>query len=287
MKAAEALDSFADVSLGFQSLLVGDCFQDVLVTAVCISQADTPKDKRVPNPDISSASYLDHAVGTEAVTTVDNLDSGGSNPFKWITVFVLATALATGMCVCLGVVCVRRSGSSSSTAAESMATVAAAQRRKTTGGNAAAEHVVVDGSILDTPRSSQYKNENRMFHSPAATDARRGGGRSRLSAEQKRAALNARSNPLFGAGKAAESGENFAVLSSGSDFTGLTDQQEGEGEGEEGEELEVSGRNPMFQEPRHVPRLSALDFGRTIDEPDDGSDPAAEFWRPGARGETE
>lgn len=271
MKAAAALDSFADVSRGFSSLLVGDCFEDVLVTAVCISQADTPRDKRVPNPSISSASYLDHAVEAEAVAAVDDLDKGGgSSPFKWITIFVLVTALTTGMCVCLGVVCVRRSSVAAA------ATVASQQPKPTVGTKA--ENVAVDGSVLDT----RYKNENRMFSS-GATGARRGG--SRLSAAQKRAALNARGNPLFGAQKAGESGENFAVLSSGSDFTGFTEQQEG-GENEEEEELEVSSRNPMFQEPRHVPRLSALDFGRTIDEADDGLDPAAEFWRPGAGGET-
>lgn len=276
MKAAAALDSFADVSRGFSSLLIENCFEDVLVTAVCISQADTPKDKRVPNPSISSASYLDHAMGAEAVTAADDLDKGGgSNPFEWITIFVLATALATGMCICLGVVCVRRSS------AAAAVTVAAQQPKATEG--IKAKHVVVDGSVLDNPGSSQYQNENRMFSS-AATGTRRGG--SRLSAAQKRAALNARSNPLFGAQKAGESGENFAVLSSGSDFTGLTEQQEGGEEGEEEEELEVSAQNPMFQEPRHVPRLSALDFGRTIDEADDGLDPADEFWRPGARGDT-
>ena len=267
MKAAAALDAFTDVALGFNSLLVGDCFEDVLITSVCISQADTPRDKRVPNPDISSASVLDHAVGTEAVTAIDDLVKGGSNPFKWITIFVLATALATGVCVCPGVFCVRRSSG--------VAAVTVVAQSKTTE-NTKAEDVVVDGSVLDTPKASQYQKENRMFSS-AATGTSRG---SRLSAAQKRAALNARSNPLFGA-KAGESSEDFTVLSSvtGSDFTSLTEQQEED-------EREVSARNPMFQEPGHVPRLSALDFGRTIDEADDGLDPAPEFWRRGARGET-
>ncbi|CAM9948915.1 unnamed protein product, partial [Laminaria digitata] len=280
MKAAAALDSFADVAQGFRSLLIGDCFEDVLITAVSISQADAPKDKRVPNRDNSSASYLDHAIGTETAVSNTSLDTAGSNPFKWITIFVLATALATGVCVCLGILCVRRSNSGAAAAAAAGGTKVARHRNNSE--DNATEHVVVDGSVLDTPKYSQYKKENRMFSSSAATGPTRRGS-SRLSAAQKRAAVNARSSPFFGT-KAGNSNEDFAVLSSvtGSSFSGLTEHQEEEEEREPGH-----AQNPTtFQEPGHVPRLSALDFGRTIDEADGERDPVPEFWRRGARGGT-
>ncbi|CAN0040826.1 unnamed protein product [Ectocarpus sp. 12 AP-2014] len=53
---------------------------------------------------------------------------------------------------------------------------------------------------------------------------------------------------------------------------------------------ELPTENPLFASPnasksRHVPRLSGLDFGKTIDEDTGGdSDVASEFWRRSNRG---
>ncbi|CAN0440971.1 unnamed protein product [Ectocarpus sp. 12 AP-2014] len=53
---------------------------------------------------------------------------------------------------------------------------------------------------------------------------------------------------------------------------------------------ELPAENPLFASPmasksRHVPRLSGLDFGKTIDEDTGGdSDITSEFWRRSNRG---
>lgn len=265
MKAAAAIDSFANVTHGFKSLLIGNCFEDVIITAVTISQADT---QRVPNRDASSASYSDQMVGR--LTSVIGFDADDSNPFEWIMTFILATVLVTGMCVCLGVACVRRSTTTSPALAKTT-------RRKITE-NKVRHGGINDSAALGTPEASQYEKQNRMFSTPATTsDPHRG---SRLSAAQTRAALNARSNPFFRT-RPVESNEGFAVLTSGSDFTSVSEQKK---EAEEEEEREVHTANPIFEEPGgrgHMPPLSALDFGRTIDDADGEGDPVPEFWRRG------
>lgn len=259
-KAAAALDSFANITHGFAALLAGDCFEDVIITTVTVSQSDTPIDRRVPNLETSSVSYRDNVPEeTETVPSAIGLTTGGSSAFLWIVTFTLITALGTCTCTCLGLKLVRAGGKA-----------AAALAQPENDGGVKAEYV--DGSVLDTPKngSSAYGRANRMF-SPRADGAR---GGNRKSAAQKRAALNARMNPNFGSTNKHEM-EDFEVLSSASESKFLCTK----------DALEVKATNPMFGGAGHVPRLSALDFSKTSDDQMDESARGSEFWRRRDRGE--
>lgn len=260
MKAALALDTFSNVTHGFASLLIGDCFEDVIVTTVNVSQKSNPWHQRVPNSDTSSTAYSDHIEApAEIVPSAVGLSTGGSSSSLWIVTFMLITILSTLVCVCVGLKCINAGRGAQG------ATAAYANHHPEGKRDDGATRV--DGSVLDTPpQSSAYTKENRMF-SP------RGGAADvhpRRSAKDKRAALNARSAPNY-SGNERGSTEDFEVLSSGSDASST----------------EEPVANPMFSSPtasgngrKHAPRLSALDFGKTIDEDNgDSSEVAAEFWR--------
>lgn len=257
-----APDSFSNVTHGFAALLIGDCFEDVIITSVNVSQKSHPLYRRVPNPDPSSTAYSDHIEPPAVVVpSAVDLRTGGADSFLWIVTFMLITILSTLVCTCVGVKCINGGYGAQGTAE------AYANHQPGDEQDKRATHV--DGSVLDTPQQSPaYNKANRMF-SP------RGGGsegRPRMSAKEKRAALNVRSAPNFrknGRGLT----EDFEVLSSGSDASST--------------EEPGSQDNPMFASPPgsgggrgHAPRLSALDFGKTIDEDTgDSSDVASEFWR--------
>lgn len=239
-KAAAALDSFANVTAGFSFLLAGDCFEDVIVTAINISQADTPLNRRVPNLGISF-SFLEVMERAEMVPSAIGLITGGSDTYTWIVTFAVTTILAAAVAACLGVQCFRGSGEGSTHVDEDESRV-----------------TNVDGSLLDTPRSSDYGKDNRMF-SPRASHERRGRSGSRKSAAQKRAALNARSIPNFGNNTKASQGD-FEIADEADVSTAevgclLSSVSGGDDE--------ISTRNPMFGGGHHVPRLSALDFDDT------------------------
>lgn len=267
MKAARALDTFSNVTHGFAALLIGDCFEDVIVTTVNVSQRSQPLYRRVPNLDTSSTAYSDHIEEPiQIVPSAADLRTGGASSNLWIVTFMLVTVLSTLVCVCVGLKCIHAGRGAQGTASAYANANYHAENHKDHGATR------VDGSELDTPEQTPvYNKENRMF-SPNNEGA---GGRPRMSANAKRAALNARSAPNYG-----ENGKgtthDFEVLSSGSDASSSEEPVE----------------NPMFASPPgsgggqgHAPRLSALDFGKTIDEDiGDSSEVASEFWRRRNRG---
>ncbi len=261
MKAAAALDSFANVTHGFAALLIGDCFEDVVITSVNVSQKSNPWYRRVPNPDTSSTAYSDHIEKpAEIVPSATDLVTGGIGSSRWIVTFMLITVLSTMLCTCLGTKFIHNGYGGALTAA-----AYASHHPEDEQNNRA---TFVDGSTLDTPtKSPAYNKANRMFspHPEAAGAPKK--GRPRRSPKEKRAALNARNIPTT-----RDPNEDFEVLSSGSDGT------------EDTESPASQSHNPMYKK-GHVPRLSALDFGRTIDEDkEDDSDVASEFWRLRHRG---
>lgn len=266
MKAAAAMDVFSNVTHGFAALLIGNCFEDVIVTTVNVSQRSFALDRRVPNPDTSSTSYKDHVKEPpEVVPSALDLKTGGSYANVWIVTFVTTTLLATFVCACAGVKYL-----SSGYYSNAYAHISSEDKRDS-------RVMCVDGAALDTPQQSPvFSKENRMF-SPRGGAA--GGNRNaapRMSAREKRAALNARSIPTFHRTNR-DAMEDFEVLSSASEFSSSGDM-----------ERPWQSRNPMFSAPvgasrGHVPRLSGLDFGQTMDEDQEG-DVAAQFWRPGNRG---
>lgn len=260
IKAALALDTFSNVTHGFAALLIGDCFEDVIVTTVNVSQKSHPLYRRVPNSDTSSTAYSDHIEApAEIVPSAVDLTTGGVDSYQWIVTFMLVTVLSTAVCACVGLKCITGGFGAQGTAA--------AYANSNPEDDLDKRATRVDGTVLDTPKQSPaYTKENRMF-SP------RGGASAihpRLSTKQKRTALNARSAPNF-RGKGRGSTEDFEVLSSASEASSTEEPVE----------------NPMFSTPPgsaggrgHAPRLSALDFGKTIDEDNgDSSDVASEFWR--------
>lgn len=260
MKAAEALDSFTNVTHGFAALLIGDCFEDVIITTVNVSQKSNPWYRRVPNPDTSSTAYSDHIEKpAEIVPSAVDLVTGGIGSSRWIVTFMLVTVLSTMLCTCLGTKCIRNGYGAAGTAA--------AYASHNLEGEQSNRATCVDGSTLDTPQQSPaYNKANRMFspHPEAAGAAKK--GRPRRSPKEKRAALNARNIPT-----ARDPNEDFEVLSSASDGT------------EDPDSPESQSHNPIYKK-GHVPRLSALDFG-SIDEDKEGdSDVASEFWRRQNRG---
>lgn len=261
MKAAQALDTLANVTHGFAALLIGNCFEDVIITTVNVSQKSYPLHRRVPNPDTSSTAYSDHIEApVEIVPSAVDLQMASPNSYRWIVAFMVITILLTLVCVCVGLRCI-----DGGRGAQKRAAARAYQHPEDEQDEQATR---IDGSALDTPRQA-YTKENRMF-SPQGGAAKR---RTPMSAKAKRAALNARSAPNYREGGKG-SNEDFEVLSSAS--------SDGEGCGPE-EPVE----NPMYSSPRdseggrrHAPRLSALDFGSTIDGDDgDSSDVASEFWQ--------
>lgn len=98
MKAAEALASFANLTHGFAAMLVGDCFEDVLITSVTLSQCSVPPPKRVPNRDTTSTSYLDITTPKEAVPSALGLSIGDSTTRRWFVTFMLIVLLSIGIC---------------------------------------------------------------------------------------------------------------------------------------------------------------------------------------------
>lgn len=257
MKAAVAFDFFANVTHGFASLLIGGCFEDVTVSNLSISQRDTPTALRVPNPDTSSVTYSDNLLAAiRSVPSAAGLTTGGSKTFMWIVLFMIVTCLGTCTCACVGIKFVGKR--------DIGAAVPVAQPQH-------AEDLAqcVDGSVLDTPKSSVYSKENRMFSRDPASGARE-------TAAQKRAALNACSIPTFDRMGGTPT-EDFELLSSpsGSSFS-RSSEQDG---GDHGGGQETKTRNPMFNGSEHAPRLSALDFGMTMEgkEEDDPSSRNS-FW---------
>lgn len=262
MKAALALDTFSNVTHGFAALLIGGCFEDVIVANVNISQTSCPLLHRVPSIDSSSTTYSDHVEPpAEIVPSAVDVRTGGASSYLWIVAFMLTTALSTLLCVCVGLKCIRAGRGAQGTASAYANYHHAEDEQRSRASRVA-------GSVHDTPEQLQaYNKENRMF-SPRGGAAE---GRPRMSAKAKRAALNARSAPNFrGNGKEGAT-QDFEVLSSGSDASSTEEPVE----------------NPMRSSPAgsrggpgHAPRLSALDFGKTIDEDTgDSSEVASEFWR--------
>ncbi|CAM9198044.1 unnamed protein product [Ectocarpus fasciculatus] len=251
MKAAAALDSFSNVTHGFAALLIGECFEDVIISTVNISQRSNPLDRRVPNPDLSSTSYKDHIEEPlEIVPSALDLTTRRSDPYMWIVIFVLITVLATAVCAVIGVKCIDGGYFAAG------ATHADDDMKDGQDGRA----IGVDGSGPDVPGLSPAYSKNKRRHS------RRDSGRG-MSAKEKREARG-------------KSTEDFEVLSSASELSST----------EGGIDKELRAENPLFASPMaskggHVPRLSGLDFGKTIDE-DMGSDSSAasEFWRRSNRG---
>lgn len=241
--------------------MIGDCFQDVIITTVNVSQKSNPTYRRPPNADTSTVAYSDHIEeAVEVVPSAVDLTTGGSGSSWWIYTFILITVLSTAVCACLGVRCIQ--GGYYRTAAPY------ANDRPEDQQDDRAKHV--DGTTLDTPKV--YSKANRMFSPPGSSS---NGGRP-MSAREKRAALNARNAPrLHGNGN--DSMDDFEVLSNGSETS--TDEVYDAG---------AQATNPLFLSPRgggdkkggHAPRLSMLDFGKTIDEDKGGdSEVASEFWR--------
>lgn len=260
MKAATALDSFSNVTHGFAALLIGECFEDVIISTVNISQRSNPLDRRVPRTDLSSTSYKDHIEEPlEIVPSALDLTTRRSDPYLWIVIFVLITVLATSVCAVTGVKCID-GGYFAAGAAHDDDDLKDDQDGRATG---------ADGSVPDAPGSSPAYSKN------SGRSSRRESGR-RMSAKEKREARNARNVPGFVA--SGRSMEDIEVLSSASELSST------------GRTLELPAENPLFASPiasksRHVPRLSGLDFGKTIDEDIGGdSDVASEFWRRSNRG---
>lgn len=253
LKAAAALDSFANVTYGFASLLIGDCFEDVIITTVSVSQADTPVSLRIPNSDTSSASYGDHVLEVEAVPSAVGLSMGGSHAFMWIVIFLVVLVLGTCLCTCVGVKCINnRAGAVPALLADD----------DDNDNDQMAKYV--DGSALDALRATpRFSKENRMF-SPNLAEGR---AAPRVSAARKRAALNVNNVGRFNNSEM----DDFEILSS-------------PGETTLSEDSPIGGRNPMFTG-MHAPRLSALDFGKTLEGDEDNSGQDREFWRPDDEGD--
>ena len=284
MKAALALDTLSNVTHGFAALLIGDCFEDVIITTVNVSQKSYPLHRRVPKSDASSTAYSDHVEPpAEIVPSALDLRTGGTSSSLWIVTFILITVLSTLVCVCVGLKCIG-AGRGSQGTASAYANYHAEEENN----NVATP---TDGSVLGTPRQPPvYDKENRMF-SPGSDSAK---DRPR-KAKAKRAALNARSAPNYrGNGKG--STQDFEVLSSGSEASSTEEPVENPlfaspggsaaSPAGSGVSLAGSGTSPAASGgARHVPRLSALDFGNTVDEDTgDTSDVAYEFWRRRHRG---
>ncbi|CAM9245227.1 unnamed protein product [Ectocarpus sp. 13 AM-2016] len=260
MKAAAALDSFSNVTHGFAALLIGECFEDVIISTVNISQRSNPLDRRVPRTDLSSTSYKDHIEEPlEIVPSALDLTTRRSDPYMWIVIFVLTTVLATSVCAVIGVKCID-GGYFAAGAAHTDDDLKDGQDGRAIG---------ADGSVPNAPGSSPAYSKN------SGRSSRRESSR-RMSAKEKREARNACNVPGFAA--SGKSTEDIEVLSSASELSST------------GGALDLPAENPLFASPmasksRHVPRLSGLDFGKTIDEDTAGdSDVASEFWRRSNRG---
>lgn len=103
MKAAAAIDSFADVVDGFEQLLISDCFDDAMITSLNVSQASSPPSRRVPNDYTSSTSYSNHIQPLAVdVPSALGLSSDGGGLFAWFTIFV--ALIAFGLCASVAMV---------------------------------------------------------------------------------------------------------------------------------------------------------------------------------------
>lgn len=260
MKAAAAFDSFANVTHGFTVLLIGDCFEDVAITAVSISQAGTPISSRVSNPYLSSLSYRDDILeNAEIVPSAVGLVTGGARAFLWIVVFMLITSLSTCVCACL---CLQFAGGRGGSVGTEQGT----------GRNEAGDKVQrVDGSLLDTPRG-QDRNKGNRTYSPRAAGAGARGGRGKSSAARKRARRNMRKLDMFDSPRK-DSSDEYELVSSESESGSSRVGEEDDGV------IAVTTRNPMFRDFEHAPRLSGLDFGSSFDEAEEMRERPAESWR--------
>lgn len=163
--------------------------------------------------------------------------------------FLVVLALCTCLCACVGIKCIRSPEVVPAPLAEDDDNC---QKAK-----------YVDGSALDALRASpRFARENRMF-SPGEAEGRAG---TRLSAAQKRAALNVNNVGRFSSSEI----DDFETLSSAGETTLSEDSP-------------IGGKNPMFTG-MHAPRLSALDFGETLEGNEDNSTQDPEFWRRGDEG---
>lgn len=97
MKAAEALASFTNITHGFAAMLVGDCFEDVSITSVTLSQYSVPLPRRVPSRDTSSTSYLDAMAPEEAVPSAIGLSVDDTTARRWFVVFMVIVLLSIGV----------------------------------------------------------------------------------------------------------------------------------------------------------------------------------------------
>lgn len=225
-----------------------------------ISQKSYPTYRRAPNSDPSSTTYSDHIQKVaEVVPSALDVATGGFASTSWIFVFILITLVSTVMCACIGVRCIQ--GGYYRTAASY------ANEREEDKHQAKR----VDGSALDTPK--MYSKANRMFSSEKSGgrgSAGKKGSERQMSAREKRAALNARNAPRLHGNNAKDTMEDFEVLSNASAASSAEDNGE-----------DVKASNPMFLDRKHAPRLSMLDFGKTLDEGkgDDSDGAAEEFWR--------
>lgn len=259
MKAAAAFDAFSNVTHGFAALLIGNCFKDVVITTVNISQRSYPIHRRVPNSDTSSTSYGAHVEEpAEIVPSAIDLTTGGTGSNAWIAVFMMITTLSTVLCACVGVRCIQNGYY------RTAASYANEHEKEL-------DHRVkrVDGSELDTPKVRS--KENHMFSSlQSRTSASSSGGGRRMTAREKRAALNARNAPrLHGIGE--DTIDRSGIFSNVPATSSTEEVKEG-----------VNNNDSIFWDKKsgHAPRLSMLDFGKTLDEDNgDDSEAAAEFWR--------
>lgn len=275
MKAAAALDSFANITFGFATLLISDCFEDVTVTTVTVSQTELPIYRRVPNDESSSASYNDHSVHPgEAVPSALNLTTGDTGHFLWFVIFMLTVCFATVVFACAGVNCIRLNRANALVVANSVTA-----RNK----NSQFEDILADGTTLDIPIAGAYSRTNRLF-SPGRggrSHGRQSGATNRTTAAETRAALNV--NPIaqlyIDRSGTQSSMQDFDVLTSGTDTPGFSVSSPSSW---------GVAANPMYAGADHAPRLSALDFGVTYDtNEDEFADDDPSFWhrtgRPGSR----
>lgn len=178
VKASAALDSFANITFGFAELLIGDCFEDVTITMVSVSQSSTPLSRRVPNDDTSSASYSDHIVPlTETVPSAVGLSTSETEQSMWIVTFIMCLLLSTCICTSVGVKCIRARGAKLGEPVRAVAN--------------GAESKGAYGASSAVP--SDYSNRNRLYY----PGVRAVDGRSRSVAQrqaERRAAQNI--NPI-------------------------------------------------------------------------------------------
>lgn len=225
-----------------------------------ISQKSNPTYRRVQNSDLSSTTYGDHIEDVaEVVPSAVDVATGGFRSTSWIFIFILITVLSTVLCACIGVRYIQ--GGYYGTAAASYTNEREEDKH----------HVKrVDGSTLDTPEV--FSKTNRMFSSEKGGtpgSSGRKSGRRRMTAREKRAALNARNAPRLHGNNTEDTMEDFEILSAASAASSTEETPE-----------DVQTSNPMFKDRKHAPRLSMLDFGKTLDEGEgDDSEAAAEFWR--------